>query len=497
MRSVCFFTLCLVSTLHADSFHVAPDGKDEAGRGSKSKPWASLAFACEQVPEGKHAIHLAPGDYLATRTAYAKSGFTIIGRKQYGKDRTRLMASKDWPLGDAPVEGKADEYLISFEKAENVTIKNLAFVSDPEHRINGAIRAFRSTGVTLKELAIEEFRWAGIHAEILTDLTITHCRLHNASTDRSRYWGGLIRAKYLKNAEIAHCRITSDTGGGYGYKGGGHTGMRFHHNFVDVKGGFAFESPHENEFGVEIDHNYLTKCMSIPKGVQSPDPNQRGFEHTFHIHHNYLTDSYTIEGPRNHLRVNNNWIRIAKPNGRVYTHHGGTNEGPIWFHHNVVENVDRSLIWMNNGIASGIHIYNNTIVCADAGPRTGFVLGVGSGEKLGEEGWSFKNNVVVAAWSQARKLFREENGVPEKIDATHNLLINVTNPPAENLSGVDPGFMKTDEKPTPFYLPASQESAVVDQGIDVGFTHHGDAPDLGAFEFGVEPWKLEGIPKPR
>ena len=488
--------LALNGLARADRFFVASTGVDGANRDGRSPKtaWKSLAYACDKVPQGKHSIHLAPGDYVATRTARPKSGTTIVGRKPYGKDRTRIIASKDWKLSNSPREAREGEYLIAFTKMKDVKIKSLALVSDSSHRITGAIRCFRSENVNLRELVIEEFRWAGIHAEICTKLTVTQCKLTNASVERDRYWSGLIRSRYLSDSEISHNRITSTIGGGYGYKGGGHTGARFHHNYVDVKGGFSFESAHENEYGMEIDHNYLTGCLSIPKGGQSADPSKRGYKHTFRIHHNYLTDSYTIEGPRNHLEVDHNWIHVEKTNGRIYTHHGGINRGPIQIHHNVIENVDRALIWMNRGLAEKIYVYNNTIFCADAGKRTGALLSAYSAERLND--WVFKNNVVVAAWSQSRKLMQDKRDVLKKIIATNNVLINVTGAPKGNYVNQDPGLKRQDAKPWVFYSPMNAESFVVDRGVKVGLPFVGKAPDLGAVELG-EKQEWGKIPSPQ
>jgi hypothetical protein len=185
---------------------------------------------------------------------------------------------------------------------------------------------------------------------------------------------------------------------------------------VEVKN--APKGPDDNEYGVEIDHNYATRWISIPKSGQSANPTKEGHEYTLWIHHDLLTDSYTIEGPRNHLRLSHNYIRIEKTGGRLYTHHGGRNHGPVWIHHNVVENVDRALIWMNQGLAQNIHVYNNTVFCADAGKRANSVLSAWTAERL--DNWVVKNNIIVAAPTQARRLFPDQRGVPSKIAATDN-----------------------------------------------------------------------------
>ncbi|MGF1581612.1 MAG: right-handed parallel beta-helix repeat-containing protein [Gemmataceae bacterium] len=473
------------SVAAADTFYVSTGGKDLEGRNGRSwdTAWKSLAYACEQVPEGKHTIRVGSGTFVATRTAHPQSGVTIVGNGRFGKKMTRIVASKNWKLVDEPrLTNPPNEYLIAFTKKQNIGIRNLALASDPEHRITGAIYCMRSSHVHVKEVGVFEFRWSGMHFQLSGNLNVERCVLKNASTDRSRFWNGAIKTRYIKNSEFQYNKITSTDRGGYGYAGAGHTKVRIHHNYIDVNSGFSIECPHENEYGVEIDHNYLTRCVSVPKGAQSPDPNKRGCQYTFWIHHNYMTDSYTIEGPRNHLRISHNYIHIDKPNGRVYTHHGGTNHGPVWIHQNVIENVDRALVWMNNGLAENIYVYNNMIVCADAGKRAGALLDSYKAERLNN--WVFKNNIVVAAWSQPRKVLQEKRGVPKKVIVKNNLFLNMLGVPEGNFVGKEPGLFRKGPKPWEFYLPTSEKSFVVDKGIDVGLPFRGKAPDLGAIELG-------------
>ncbi len=484
------------SPVLADQFYVSTSGKDSKDQDGKSwkTAWKSLAYACEQVPEGDHKIRIGSGTFIATRTAYPKNGITIVGAGRFGKKPTRLVASKDWNLVDEPREkNPPNEYLIAFSRAKNITIHDLILSSDPEHRITGAVYCYRSDDITVHDVSILEFRWSGLHFQLSGNLEVYKCLLNNASTFRSRYWNGAIKTRYIKKSEFHHNRIISDFGG-YGYAGAGHVGVRIHHNYIDVNGGFSIECPHENEFGVEIDHNYLSRCVSIPKGAQSPNPKSRGYKYTFWIHDNYMTDSYTIEGPRNYIRVNHNYIHIERPNGRVYTHHGGINNGPIWIHHNVIENVDRALIWMNRGLAEKIYVYNNTVFCADAGKRSGPILGAYTAERLNE--WIFKNNIVVAAWSRPRQLFPLKRGVPSKITAKNNVLINVTDAPEGNFLNQNPGLLRQGDRPWQFYTPASAKSLVVDRGVDVGLPFEGKAPDIGAMEYGKKrEWTEVPMPK--
>jgi len=157
--------------------------------------------------------------------------------------------------------------------------------------------------------------------------------------------------------------------------------------------------------------------------------------------------------------------------------------------------LDSALIWMNNGLAENISVYHNSIFCADAGPRTGSLLGVGKAERL--NGWVFKNNLVVAAWSQPRSLAPDNPDILSKLDIVGNLLVNLTQVPDGNFVDEDPGVTRNGEKPGPFWYPVDTEAFVVDRGVELGEAFEGKAPDIGAFEFGREPWTLEGIPQPQ
>jgi hypothetical protein len=496
----------LVSTAPGADYFVSVEGVDDAARDGKTQDtsWASLAYACDRVPTGEHTIHVLPGEYVATRTAYPRDGVAIVGRGSTGEDVSRIVASEDWKLPEledhAGHQGM-DEYLIAASAkrrdgrwlpVNNLTIANLELCSLPEHRITGAVYCRDGTNVKLQHLNVHDFRWNGLRVEFSKDVEIHHCRIRDASTQKvGSKEGGLIRTRWLKDSRIHHNRIIARRTCGYGYKGGGHEAVRFDHNFVDTTY-FAIESPFENELGFEIDHNRLTRCISIPKWYQE-DPAKKGYDYSVRVHHNVLTDSYTIEGPRGYAEIDHNYIRVERTGGRIYSHHGAKSRGPIRIHHNVIENVDMALVWMNEGLVENLEVFHNTIFCADAGRGSGRLLDAWAGDRLNN--WQFKNNIVVAAWSQPRQVHPMERGVPDKIEATHNMFVNFRNVPVGNIIDQLPQLKRNGAKPAPFYLPANARSNVIDRGTDVGMPFHGKAPDLGAFEFGQKPWTLEGIPE--
>lgn len=499
-------SLWLGTACGADYF-CATNGVDAPERDglSEQSAWHSLAYACDRVPEGTHAIHVLPGTYLATRTAYPRNGVAIIGRQPEGPDVSRIIASSDWPLKplvDPEGHEGMEEYLIAasakrpdgaWHPVTDMTVVNLELASDPKHRITGAIYCRDGTRVTWRNLRVHDFRWNGLRVEFSKQVEIAECVVTDASTEvLPNREGGLIRTRWLEDSRIHHNRILARTTSGYGYKGGGHTKVRFDHNYVDT-GYFAYESPFEDEYQVDIDHNHLTRCISIPRD-HGTDPRTKGYEYSYRIHHNYLTDGYTVEGPRGYLKFDHNWVHVDKPGGRIYTHHGAHSEGPIWIHHNILENVSLNLVWMNEGRVANLHVVNNTIFCADHGEGSGAVLDCWTRERL--DNWRFLNNILVCAWSRPRYLFPLERGVPDKIEAHHNLLVNVIAPPDGNLLERPDGLLRTGRKPFPFYQPVADNSTIRDQGVDVGLPYLGAAPDPGALEVGEEPWELREIPQP-
>ncbi len=512
MKRLLMFTLLGLLGGHAFAaepvtYFVSVTGADDADRDGKTAmtAWRSLAFACERVPAGDGLIQLGAGTFVADRTARPKSGVTIAGQSatdgQKSSDKesakslaTRIVAAKDWKLAEKITDmGPDHEYLIDLKRVKGVTIRDLVLSSDPEHRITGAIHVRDGEQVVLQDLVLRDFRWNGLALEHSHHLTVQRCLIENASIDKLHHHGGLIRTRWIKDSELHHNQLIATQGHGYGYKGGGHEGVRLHHNTIRVVSEFAIESAHENEYGLEIAHNVLNRCVSVPKSGQGDDPNKRGFEYSVWIHDNLMTDSYAVEGPRNHLRLSHNHIRCEKTGGRIYTHHGGNNRGPVWIHHNVIENVDRAFVWMNEGLAENISIFNNTVTFADAGDRAGTVLGAYSGERL--NGWVVKNNVFMAPASQPRRLMPTERGVSQKITASRNLSIHITGTPDGNHLDTPPGFRLEGDKPWPFYAPATANSFVVGRGADVGLLFKGQAPTLGAFEFGDQPPRIGGEAK--
>ena len=74
-----------------------------------------------------------------------------------------------------------------------------------------------------------------------------------------------------------------------------------HHNTFKVN--FSIEFPFEGDEDMEIDHNICEGTISIPKYAGGSVPLSG---RTFHIHHNWMRDSYSIEFVRNGVEIDHN-----------------------------------------------------------------------------------------------------------------------------------------------------------------------------------------------
>ena len=503
----------------ADVFHVAPAGDDAADGRSPGAAWATVEHALGTVPAGDpavpHVVRLAPGDYPLARAAALKSGVTLIGAKwpwdANDRDRARfsvLRPGPDWAKAAEVGDNDPSQYLLRLEKgARGVTVKDVRFRGDREDGgevvATGGFHADQAKNLTLDGLNLAEFRTCGLRLLYCSDLRVSGCRLHNTSLEKAGpRWGGQIWTAWPEGALFEDCRLTCDAMRGYGFKGGGSDGCRITRCAMSGHY-FSIEHPHDNEFGLEIDHCRLGGCISVPKGGPQTDPRERGHARSVYIHHNRLSDSYTVEGPRQYLEFAYNLVEIDRPNGRCYTQHGGKIPGPVSIHHNIFVNVDRALVWMNTGYAGGIDFFNNTAFAADAGGRSGFLFDSYTADRLDD--WRVKNNLIVAAWPRPRRLLPDRNGVPGKIELRANLFHNLTDvPPGGNALGpvrdVSGLIERTGDRPAPFFRPAA-DSPLIDAGVDVGLPFAGDAPDVGAVEFVPDgsdyddPWADWAVPK--
>ena len=487
-------TVLCTSASAQTTYYVTTDGIDDVARDglSPATAWASLPFACEQVPgdvDAPDTIQIGVGTFVMDQTAGPNPGVTIQGM---GADQTTLRSGPNYVQTNTPNFGDFPDYMISLAKfrmgfdnvpTTNVTIRNLRMESPLDNLRHGAILLVDVDDILIENLEVVDFQWAGIFLIACEDIEVRGCQIENANRVFDERWSGNINTEFILRAKFHNNEYrnttTEDNAFGVGYKGRDQSDVQIYDSDFTTGTGFDIEIPFSQLNGVDIYNNVFNKTVSLPILGPADNPADRGFEYSVRIRDNYFTNGYDIEGPRPYMEVCNNFFDVQNDNGRCYAQFGDADVvGRNKIHHNVAVGIDRSFFWVNNGLDS-VDFYNNTLYYESADDRASSMIDVQSSVI----GWNIKNNLFVSPPEQPRFLGAVTNSAGAEVEA--NLVINALDAalPPGNFRDEDPGLRLVGPMPDVFYAPASLSSFVVDRGVDVGFPFEGAAPDIGAFEF--------------
>ena len=410
----------------------------------------ALVAAIRDGAEGA-TIEIGPGIYELEAPLELKSGMTLKGA---GVDKTIITHTAGWnpstrSLPDPEMTTKGldtQAYLIHLKnKATNITISDLTLRGPQLH---GAIFGWDNSNLHLQRLRIVNFLWSGVRTFLMHNSKIHDCEFIDAGGRWERgepgikggITGGAIFAIWTADTEIAHNRFIRTQMGKadefYGIKVREAKRCRIHHNTIGVN--FSIEMPFENDEDVEIDHNVLYGTVSIPKYAGGRVPKSG---RTFHIHHNWFRDSYSIEFVRNGVEIDHNLFDFdtQKDHGNLISAFGNaTANGPAFFHNNMVSNPGRGVIWINE-VYNNLEIRNNHIIArTTATPRKDGLFGF-------NRGCDFKTirivDNIIECQGLSRPLLRCEESYGAVIE--NNRLINVAdtdrykNPPANRPVGLE------------------------------------------------------------
>jgi len=411
---------------------------------------AALVAAVRDGAEGA-TIEISAGTFELEAALEPKTGMTLKGA---GMDKTLITHVASWKpstktLPDPEMTTKGMDtqaYLIRLQdKAANVTISDLTLRGPQLH---GAIYGWDNSDIHLHHLRIQDTLWSGIRTFAMKGSKIHDCEFIDAGGrwDRGEpgikggNTGGAIFAVWMADCEIAHNRfVRTQTGLAdefYGIKG--RQGMRCHIHHNTFKVNFSIEFPFENDEDMEIDHNICHGAISIPKYAGGPVPKSG---RTFHIHHNWMLDSYSIEFVRNGVEISHNLFDfdVGKDHGNLISGFGQAEaKGPASFHNNLVNNPGRGVISINE-VFNDLKIRNNHIITrTTATPRTDGLFGFNPGCDF--KTITIQDNVIECQ-GQARPLLRSKESYGSVI--RNNRLTNISdtdrydNPQSDQRAGLE------------------------------------------------------------
>ena len=405
-----------------------------------------------QNAQGETTIELVPGTFVLKSPLDLKSGISIKGA---GMDQTIITADPAWQpstktLPDPEMKTKGldpSAYLIRLaSKARNISLSGFTLTAP---KLHGAIYGFGNTDLDLHHLRIKDVLWSGIRTFAMQRVKIHDCEFIDAGGRWRRggipgvkggITGGGIFAIWMKDCEVSHNRFTRTQSGKedeyYGIKVRQSKRSRFHHNTIEVN--FSMEFPFENDEDNEIDHNVCHGTLSIPKHAGGPVPESGK---TFHIHHNLMLETYSIEFVRNGVEIDHNLFDFPtdKDHGNLISGFGkAPAKGPALIHNNLIKNPGRGVIWINEPYNQITFRHNHVITNTTATPRTEGLFGFNKNCDFST--FVFEHNRIECL-GQARPLFRND----ESAEATvrNNSLVNVSdtnryrNPKTQTKTGLE------------------------------------------------------------
>ena len=410
----------------------------------------ALVAAVRDGAEGA-VIEIAVGTFALDAPLELKAKMTLKGA---GMDKTILTHTKDrkpstksLPDPEMTLDGlDTDAYLIRIKRdTAGVTISDMTLHGPQLH---GGIFSWFHTGLHLHHLRIKETLWSGVRTFGMQRAKIHDCEFIDAGGRwekglpgvKGGNTGGGIFACWMSDCEIFDNRFVRTQMAPerefYGIKVRQGKRCHVHHNTIETN--FSMEFPFENDEDNEIDHNVCFGTVSIPKYAGGVVP-QSG--RTFHIHHNWFKDSYSIEFVRNGVEIDHNLFDFdAKADhGNLISGFGDADaKGPAVFHNNLVSNPGRGVIWINE-VFNHFEVRNNHILTrTTATPRNEGLFGFNP--KCDFNSITIKDNVIECV-GEPRPLLRAKESYGATVE--NNRLTNVAdaeklkNPKADRPIGLE------------------------------------------------------------
>jgi len=438
------------------------------GLGSAGQPVTTVEALIVAVHDGAEgdSIDIAAGTFELDAPLDLKAKMTLKGA---GMDKTTLTHTKDRKpstktLPDPEMTAKGLDtaaYLIRLkDKATGITISDLTLHGPQLH---GAIYGWEPVDLHLHHLRIKETMWCGLRTFGMKKVKIHDCEFVDAGGrwDKGQpglkggITGGGIFAVWMSDSEIWDNRFVRTKKGPaeefYGIKVREGRRTRVHHNTIETN--FSMEFPFDNDEDMEIDHNVCAGTISIPKHAGGSVPKSG---RTFHIHHNWFKDSYSIEFVRNGVEIDHNLFDfdVKQDHGNLVSGFGGASaKGPASFHNNLVSNPGRGVFWVNE-VFDNLEVRNNHIITrTTATPRKEGLFGFNP--KCDFKTITIKDNVIECK-GQSRPLLRAKESYAATVE--NNTLTNVAD--ADKLANAKADRTIGLEKPLKFECGAKGEFTI-------------------------------------
>lgn len=488
----------------ATTFYVSPTGSDVAN-GSSTSPWKTLRYAVTKTPANlDYTIMLAAGTFVENGLVEVPLGVNIIGA---GIDKTILKAASSFYYYPTSPAYSTDRFLVSLNEYNQLPGNQLisGFTIDGDgKKLHGGIYVRHRNNVTIDAVKVQNTNFTGIWLWDVQSSKLTNSQLINCSWGSSSYCVGALNLGNLDHVEISNINVNENTG--YGIKAIGPSGgnnifnTTIHDSRVSVSPtglwnngtapNIAIELWQINLVGCQIYNSYVDNTISLVNSNAIPST---GIQ-TMRVHHNTLDmetrakgAGYAIELTIHDAEVDHNYFLKGS-----YGMANWSNPMKNWaIHHNIFYALQGTypgeIVRSQWGGLHNVKLYNNTVEFT--GTKTMNVIGAygGTSDNIDIKNNLFINNNTSYSYYQNQLVHLENGAVVNTLTVKNNSLYKlpigtVIGTYSNNLTS-DPLITLTGARPDPYYMPKAG-SPLLNQGLNVGYTFIGTAPDIGAFESG-------------
>ena len=505
--------LVSMAFVHATNYYVSTNGND-GNPGTEASPWRTLRHAVSKVPASQgHVINIAAGTYVESGSCVVPLGVSIIGA---GIDKTILKAAPSFHFpeysgGDFHY-GRALINMYSLGGLNgNQQIKGFTIDGDGRKMWAGVMLRGRKN-VEISYIKVVETSFFGIWLLEAENVSMHDVVMRDNAWAEGWSTGGLNMA-HVTNADIYNMDMYQ--GRGYAIKTlGGHpsvlNNVRFHHSKVSVYPFNPWNGGQSAALAIEYWQAKLINCQiyecDIDNIISLVDYSPYDGKFAIRVHHNRLIPNplkgYLIEVNTSDVEIDHNYFGRTPYGIAQWSAHLRRN----WnVHHNIFDGFWRgtnnhpSRLFISVNRLENVNFYNNTVYINNEAPIDVFYLKPNAGAS---KNISFKNNLFIrktkvnSNWPD--NMLHIERGVSlSNVTITNNIFdgfpianrnggSNFTPGGTYNASNnlfTDANLTYSGDRKGKFFEPKAGSPAV-DAGADVGFPYEGNAPDIGAVEFG-------------
>ncbi|MCU0494393.1 MAG: DUF1565 domain-containing protein, partial [Chloroflexaceae bacterium] len=360
----------------ANMLWVAPNGVDEATRGTEQAPLRTLAYACSRAQTGQ-TIRLAAGEFRESAQCVLRSGVRLLGNGRSGASRSIVYAPAAWDFSGDGTNDNPAGYVVRIENVQNVTVDQLEFRGN-SNRANGAVRVSGSQRVTLRDFSVYDFRFTGVAVRGSSNVDAQNLYIENSgyewpprSSSQFPDGGsvGNLGVHDVQDSVFAFITIKTTDLRGYGIKAANLSRVRFNNLDLDMHPFQSWMGPGPGNFDmeihggyaelVEISHSRFRQTISLMGGNE---PRYDAVPYSIHVHHNMFdmkNNTYSVEVGTDKMVFDHNWFRNT---WTALQNYGDSNTRiqNLTVFNNVVENLSMRFVGLK-GRVENLRVFGNTV----------------------------------------------------------------------------------------------------------------------------------------